>query len=124
MGRRFFNRGENNYPISSFTRCTNCNKLILFNDIIPHSRKCSKLFIDNFNNNIHAERLHIIFFTFGLEDYLSKNFVFNEEIRYFTLELYENICDVRENYPNYPWRRDFFNSQELYIFRFTFTCIA
>ena len=115
MGRLFFKNGENNYPNSSFTRCTNCNKLILIHHIIQHSRKCSKLFIDNFNKNINAKRLHIIFFTLGLEDHLSKNFVFNDEIRYFTLQLYENLCDVRENYPTYPWRRDFFNSQELFI---------
>ena len=115
MGRRFFNRGEYNLPISSFTRCINCNKLILFNDIIPHVRKCSKLFIDNFNNNINAKRFHIIFFTLGLEDNISKNFVYNEEMRLFTLQFYENLCDVRDNYPYYPWRVDLFNLQELFI---------
>ena len=115
MGRIFYKRSEYGIPISSYTRCMNCNKLIILNEIIQHVKKCLKLFIDDFNQNMNAKRFHIILYTLGIEEKFSKNFISNEEIRSFTLKLYENLLDVREYYPNHPWKSDLFNFQELFI---------
>ena len=115
MGRLFFKRAESDLRNVDRTRCLICNKLILLSDVLIHSKKCSKLFIENFNNNDFAKRFHIIHYTLNLDDDFAKNFLYDNEILLFLCKLYEDLFNIRENYPNQDWNRQNYNSQELII---------
>ena len=95
MGRILWRRGDFGIPNICYTRCLNCRRSILATDIIPHTKKCSKLFIENFNNSQFAKRFHLIHFTLCLDEKLAKNLKMNQEVRLLLLKLYENIFDIR-----------------------------
>ena len=115
MGILFFKISEFNLLSVPRTRCLICNKLISLSQVLIHTKKCSKLFIENFNNNNFAKRLHIIHYTLNLDDDFAKNFLYDDEILIFLCKLYEDLFIIREHYPNQDWNRKNFNFQELII---------
>ena len=102
------------------TRCLICNRIIITRDILLHSKKCSKLFIENFNNNNFARRFYLIHYTLKLDDNFAKNFIFDTEIISFLSQLYDNLISIRQNFPNVGWNHNIFNFQELLILESVF----
>ena len=115
MGLLFFKRSEFNLPAVPRTRCLICNKSIFISEVLIHSKKCSKLFFENYNNNNFAKRLHIIHYTLNLDDDFAKNFLYDDEILIFLCKLYDDLFVIREHFPNKNWNRQNYNFQELII---------